>query len=115
MTIPLTPDQIRDLARQINETIRGLTDIDAILEATKENLDKAQRLKERADNARYFLNNQCDVVMDSRDRLEEEFRLCELFHYITVFGFIFLLIYWACATLFSENPQTKFWAQLYEL
>ena len=61
MTISLTPDQIRDLARQINETIRGLTDIDAILEATKEDLDKAQRLKERADNARYLFGDQWTV------------------------------------------------------
>ncbi len=52
MTISLTPEQIRELAQQINETIRGLTDIDTILEATKDDLDKAQRLKERADNAK---------------------------------------------------------------
>ena len=64
MTISLTPEQIRELAREINETIKGLTDIDAILEATKEDLDKAQRLKERADNARYLFNIQCDVAVD---------------------------------------------------
>ncbi len=53
MSISLTPEQIRDLARQINETIRGLTDIDAILDATRDDLRKAQRLKERADQAKY--------------------------------------------------------------
>ena len=53
MKIKLTPEEIRDLARQINETIRDLTDIETILEDTKEDLDKAQRLKERADSAKY--------------------------------------------------------------
>ena len=53
MTISLTPEQIRDLAKQINDTIKGLTDINSILDATKEDLDKAQKLKERADNAKY--------------------------------------------------------------
>ena len=64
MTISLTPEQIRELAREINETIEGLTDIDAILEATKEDLDKAQRLKERADNARYLFSSPCDDAVD---------------------------------------------------
>lgn len=53
MTISLGPDQIRDLARQINETIRGLTDIDAILDATRDDLDNANRLKDRANKAKY--------------------------------------------------------------
>ena len=52
MSISLTPDQIRDLARQINETIRGLTDIESILDATRDDLNKAQHLKDRADNAK---------------------------------------------------------------
>jgi hypothetical protein len=53
MTISLGPDQIRDLARQINETIRGLTDIDAILDATRDDLDNANQLKDRANKAKY--------------------------------------------------------------
>ena len=53
MSISLTPEQIQDLAQQINETIRGLTDIQKILDDTKDNLDMANGLKERADNAKY--------------------------------------------------------------
>ncbi|KAK3579401.1 hypothetical protein CHS0354_029709 [Potamilus streckersoni] len=51
MSISLTPDQIMDLANQINETIQGLQNIDSILEDTRDDLSLAQRLKERADNA----------------------------------------------------------------
>ena len=51
MTISLNPEQIRELAIQINETIRGLTDIDAILDATREDLENANRLKDRANKA----------------------------------------------------------------
>ena len=52
MKISLTPEQIQDLANQINDTIRGLTDIDNILDATRDDLNKANDLKERADNAK---------------------------------------------------------------
>ena len=53
MKISLTPTQIQDLANQINETIRGLTDIDNILDATRDDLNKANNLKDRADDAKY--------------------------------------------------------------
>ena len=52
MSISLTPEQIQDLAQQINETIRGLTDIQKILDDTKDNLDMANGLKQRADSAK---------------------------------------------------------------
>ena len=52
MQISLKPEEIRELAKQINETIKGLTNIDAILNATKADVDKAQSLKKRADNAK---------------------------------------------------------------
>ena len=52
MNISLTPDQIIELAQKINETIWGLQNIDSILNATKDDLDKAQKLKERAENAK---------------------------------------------------------------
>jgi len=51
--IPLSSDQISELARQINETVRSLTDIDSILNATADDLAKTAQLSERADNARY--------------------------------------------------------------
>ena len=56
MSISLTPKQIRDLADQINNTIRGLTDIDAILDATRADLKRAQDLKKRADDAKYVFD-----------------------------------------------------------
>ena len=52
MSISLTPDQIRDLARQINEAISGLTNIDAILEATRADLARARDLEQRANHAK---------------------------------------------------------------
>lgn len=51
MRISLTPEEIQELAQQINETIKGLTDIDSILEATRDDLRRAQDLKDRADRA----------------------------------------------------------------
>ena len=52
MSISLQPEEIRDLARQINETIRGLTDIDTILAETKDDLERANDLKARAGAAK---------------------------------------------------------------
>jgi len=52
MSISLTPEQIRELARQINEAISGLTNIDAILEATRADLARARDLEQRANRAK---------------------------------------------------------------
>ena len=52
MSISLTPEQIIELAQKINATIQGLQDIDAILNATGDDLARAQKLKERAENAK---------------------------------------------------------------
>lgn len=52
ISISLTPEQIRDLAAQINATVKGLTDIEKILNETNDDLNRARRLKERADKAR---------------------------------------------------------------
>ena len=52
MSISLTPQQISDLARQINEAISGLTNIDAILEATRADLERARNLEQRANTAK---------------------------------------------------------------
>ncbi|KAK6176840.1 hypothetical protein SNE40_015066 [Patella caerulea] len=51
MSISLTPQQIQDLADKINKTIQGLVNIDNILNDTRDDLAKAQQLKQRADNA----------------------------------------------------------------
>ncbi|ESO91420.1 hypothetical protein LOTGIDRAFT_209765 [Lottia gigantea] len=51
MSISLTPKQIEDLASKINQTIQGLQNIDSILVDTRDDLNQARRLKQRADNA----------------------------------------------------------------
>lgn len=52
LEISLKPEQIQDLAQQINLTIAGLTDITRILMETAGDLAKANTLKERADRAK---------------------------------------------------------------
>ena len=49
MTISLTSEEIHEWAMRIKKTIRSLTDIDAILDATRDNLNTANELKRRAD------------------------------------------------------------------
>lgn len=56
LEISLKPEQIQELAQQINETIAGLTDITRILMETAGDLAKANTLKERADRAKYGFN-----------------------------------------------------------
>ncbi|XP_071081967.1 laminin subunit beta-1-like [Haliotis cracherodii] len=51
MSISLTPAQIEELADKINRTIQGLQNIDSILDDTRDDLAKAKRLKQRADDA----------------------------------------------------------------
>jgi len=53
MTISLTPAEIQELARQIEETIRGLTDIDSILSNTRADLERVKALERRATDAKY--------------------------------------------------------------
>ncbi|KAK2178481.1 hypothetical protein NP493_542g02038 [Ridgeia piscesae] len=67
MSISLQPEEIRDLARQINETIRGLTDIDTILAETKGDLERANDLKARAGATKEGADN----VLDTAQRVLE--------------------------------------------
>ena len=52
MSISLTPDQINELARQIDDAIRGLTNIDEIIDATRADLARARDLERRASDAK---------------------------------------------------------------
>ncbi|XP_071527686.1 laminin subunit beta-1 isoform X6 [Panulirus ornatus] len=52
LDISLKPEQITDLAERITLTIESLTNIDAIIDATRNDLDLAVQLKERADQAK---------------------------------------------------------------
>jgi chromosome segregation ATPase len=51
MSIPMTQDQIKDLASKINTAIDSLTDIDTILRETEKDRNTADDLKKQAENA----------------------------------------------------------------
>jgi len=57
LNISLTPDEITDLAMRINETVRNLTNVDAILEAARGDELNAMELKRQALNAKAFAKN----------------------------------------------------------
>lgn len=67
ISISLTPEQIRDLAAQINATVKGLTDIEKILNETNDDLNRARRLKERADKA----SLEAGDVLDTADHVQK--------------------------------------------
>lgn len=52
LNIQLKPQQIKELADRINETVASLTNINSILEETKHNQTKANNLKQRSDEAK---------------------------------------------------------------
>lgn len=52
MKISLQPQEIMDLAHEINDTIATLTNIDEILDDTHNNVEMAKNLKKRADKAK---------------------------------------------------------------
>ena len=63
MSISLTEDEIRALADEINRIIRGLGNIDQILSDTRADLEKANALKERADNTKLVAG--CQAVLSN--------------------------------------------------
>lgn len=72
--IHLEPQQIKDLAIRIDETIASLTDIDTILEETAKDLADANHLKERADEAKQRAEdvlNTAEGVVSALDEAEE--------------------------------------------
>ncbi|XP_071040425.1 laminin subunit beta-1 isoform X2 [Parasteatoda tepidariorum] len=71
LSISLEPEQISGLARQINETIASLTNIDAILNATAGDLGEAQALKNRADRAKDNAEAILDTAKQVLEALEE--------------------------------------------
>ncbi|KAG1686604.1 Laminin subunit beta-1 [Nymphon striatum] len=65
LSISLRPEQIMDLAQQINKTIDSLTDIDTILDATATDLEVARKLKDRADKSK----DNADLILDTAQRV----------------------------------------------
>ena len=52
LNISLTPSEITELASKINETVRNLTNVDAILQAARNDELNAMDLKRQALNAK---------------------------------------------------------------
>lgn len=71
LSISLEPEQIRELAREINDTIASLTDIDAILRETGPDLSLAKDLKARADLARTKANKILDTAKEVLQNLDD--------------------------------------------
>ncbi|XP_077998074.1 laminin subunit beta-1-like [Glandiceps talaboti] len=71
MTISLTPDEIKALAREINETIQNLDNIEAILNATKDDLDRAKKLKADAERTKDYADEVLEKANNVVDALDE--------------------------------------------
>ncbi|XP_006825989.1 laminin subunit beta-1-like [Saccoglossus kowalevskii] len=71
MKISLTPDEIRELAKEINETIQNLENVDDILDATKDDLDRAKKLKEDAEKTKDFADGVLDKARNVVEALDD--------------------------------------------
>ncbi|XP_064483603.1 laminin subunit beta-1-like isoform X2 [Ornithodoros turicata] len=71
LSISLEPEQIRELAREINDTIASLTDIDAILKDTAPDLEKAKQLKGSADRAKAKADKILDTAKEVLRNLDD--------------------------------------------
>ncbi|XP_069142073.1 laminin subunit beta-1-like [Argopecten irradians] len=70
MSISLNPEQIQALADEINKTIQGLQNIDVILDATSDDLNKAQKLKNQAEMAEADANSILGKAEDVLNNLQ---------------------------------------------
>ncbi|KAG7166952.1 Laminin subunit beta-1-like, partial [Homarus americanus] len=71
LDISLKPEQITDLAERITLTIESLTNIDAIIDATRNDLASAVELKERADQAKKKAEETLNVAERVVEALDE--------------------------------------------
>ncbi|XP_054279344.1 laminin subunit beta-1 [Macrosteles quadrilineatus] len=69
--IQLQPEQITELARNINATVASITDINKILADTAGDLTTAQRLKAQADSAKADAENVESTAQEFLDTLKE--------------------------------------------
>lgn len=53
LSIPASPQQIRHLANEIKDRVRSLSNVDAILDQTQDDVRKAEHLLMKARNAKY--------------------------------------------------------------
>ena len=54
LSIPASPQQIKHLADEIKDRVRSLSNVDAILEQTQDDVRKAEKLLMEAKKARYI-------------------------------------------------------------
>lgn len=54
LSIPASPQQIRHLAEEIKDRVRSLSNVDAILEQTQDDVRKAEKLLHHAKRVRYL-------------------------------------------------------------
>ncbi|XP_072165773.1 laminin subunit beta-1-like [Diadema setosum] len=71
--ISLSPEEIANLSRQIEEIIRTLLNIDEIINATRDDLQRVNDLKDRADRARAF----AESVLDSAESVSRALQQAE--------------------------------------
>nr|XP_018916395.1 PREDICTED: laminin subunit beta-1 [Bemisia tabaci] len=72
--IQLKPEQITDLAKQINETVASITDIHSILSETANDLGRADKLKQEADSAK----NKAEVTLKTAEKVTEALNEAEI-------------------------------------
>lgn len=53
LSIPASPQQIKHLADEIKDRVRSLSNVDAILDQTQDDVRKAEHLLTKARNAKY--------------------------------------------------------------
>ncbi|XP_013395107.1 laminin subunit beta-1 isoform X3 [Lingula anatina] len=70
MSISLTPEEIENLAAEINKTVIGLTNIDEILDATRSRNETAHKLQEEAKKASADAATILDTARKVSDRLD---------------------------------------------
>lgn len=67
LSIPASPQQIRHLADEIKDRVRSLSNVDAILDQTQEDVRKAEQLLTKARNAK----NKADRVKNTADSVKQ--------------------------------------------
>ncbi|XP_055351401.1 laminin subunit beta-1-like [Paramacrobiotus metropolitanus] len=70
MSISLSESEVMQLALQINQTILGLTNIDAIIRETAVDAQTAENVKRRAEDIRNKTKNVLKVAQEVRDALQ---------------------------------------------
>uniref|UniRef100_A0AAR2JPG2 Laminin, beta 2 (laminin S) n=1 Tax=Pygocentrus nattereri TaxID=42514 RepID=A0AAR2JPG2_PYGNA len=71
LSIPASPQQIKHLADEIKDRVRSLSNVDAILEQTQDDVRKAEKLLMEAKKARYIYMNKADKAKNTADSVKQ--------------------------------------------